>query len=129
MIEVNLHTYAPLILLLDLKVNDYFIDLHNDFLCNKIEIADKVLNFYFEKSDFGYSSKYNSPKKMELKFIDFYVEKMNDLLKEKLPASLDNLSKTTMEPGQNNNRYTFIISLCGDEEYEINAKEIKLILE
>jgi len=127
--EIVFDKRSPPDLLLDIYYPDETVDLHNDFECVQIEVRNDSLFAYLEKGspDGSYipNTKYEGGC---LEFRAFETEFISDLLSEKLPATIINLSigEIHFPDPERNKKTLFMLSFTDTApgNYEIIAAEL-----
>jgi hypothetical protein len=117
---IDLTTYPPLKLLLEFETEEGIIDLHNDYECIQIKLFEAEIKFLFSliKANKEYTPISKIPE-LTLNFKKLSLNKSLDFSNEKLPLTLDNLSRVKYKEA-------YIVSFIEGEEYEIEAEEANI---
>lgn len=112
---VNQMDFLPL---LEFKVSEWHVDIHNDYECVGV-LAEPTgsIVFVFKRSEDGI------PADVVLDFVDCEIVSGPDLNQIAFPVVVDNLSKSTLREG----RYLFILSFLEvDREFEVECADVVL---
>lgn len=114
--RIDLDKYLYLTFLLELKEEDWHIDLHNDYEVKEVKLNDSTLEIYFERireADYKIKSSFE---KISLVFENFVMEPddIRNIIFER--GALDNFNGSFAE-----GVYSYIIGFQNGEEYELQC--------